>query len=265
METLIQELIPIAKSLAGALIVLIVGLFIIKRLGNRLIFVMNKSEIDDDLKPFLSSVLNVGLRILLLVIIVSILGIDISAFMAVLASVGFAIGLAFQGSLSNFAGGVLLLVTRPFSVDDIVETGDVFGKVAGIKILYTEIHTFDNKIVFVPNGNLANTAITNYTRNELRRVDFKFNVGYESDIKKVKSILSKVIDKHELILKEPEPFIRMWEHGESELVFMTRVWTQTENYWPVYYDMMENVKEAFDKEGINIPYPQMDVHMQGKK
>ncbi len=264
MENIIQEIIPIAKSLAGALIVLIVGLFIIKRLAQKLTVVMEKSEIDDNLKPFLCSVLNIGLRILLGLVIVSILGIDISAFMALLASVGFAMGLAFQGSLSNFAGGVLLLATRPFAVGDTVETGDVFGTVKGIKILYTEIHTFDNKVIFVPNGNLANTAITNLTRNEERRVDFKFNVGYESDIKKVKKVIKEVVDRHELIFEEPEPFIRMWEHGDNELVFFVRVWCKTEDYWTIYYDLMEEVKEAFDKAGINIPYPQLDVHMKQK-
>ncbi len=264
MENIIQEIIPIAKSLTAAIVVLIVGLFVIKKLGAKLNSVMEKSKIDDNLKPFLSSVLNIGLKVLLLLTIVGILGIDTSSFIAVLASVGFAIGLAFQGSLSNFAGGILLLITRPFCVGDTVETNDILGQVAGIKILYTEIHTFDNRVVFVPNGNLANSSITNFTKNETRRVDFKFNVGYESDIKKVKEVIGKIVAKHELIFKEPEPFIRMWEHGESELVFVTRVWCKTEDYWTVYYDLMESVKESFDKEKINIPYPQMDVHMKQK-
>lgn len=262
MERLIDEIIPIVKSLAAALAVLVIGLFIIKRLAMRLEKVMKKSSVDDNLKPFLCSILNIGLRIVLVMMIIGILGIDTSSFIAVLASLGFAIGLAFQGSLSNFAGGVLLLVTKPFKVGDVIETNDVLGIVAGIKILYTEINTFDNKTIFVPNGSLANSAITNYTKNETRRVDFKFNVGYESNIGKVKKVLNKIIANHELIFPDPEPFIKLFEHGNNELVFVVRVWTKTEDYWTVYYDLMERVKEEFDKEKINIPYPQMDVHIR---
>ena len=185
MENLIELGIEIGKSLAAAIIVLIIGLQIIKRLSNKLIKVMKKSKVDDNLKPFLSSVLSIGLRILLILTVVGILGIDTSSFIAVLASIGFAIGLAFQGSLANFAGGVLLLGTCPFKVGDIVETGDISGVVKGIKILYTEIHTFDNKIIYVPNGGLANSSITNFSRNDIRRVDFKFGVGYDANLKKV--------------------------------------------------------------------------------
>ena len=265
MERIIDLIIPIAKSLAAAIAVLVIGLFIIKRLAVRLEKVMARATVDDNLKPFLVSLLNIGLRVILILMIIGILGIDTSAFIAVLASLGFAIGLAFQGSISNFAGGVLLLVTKPFKVGDIIETNDVLGIVVGIKILYTEINTFDNKTIFIPNGGLANSAITNFTKNENRRVDLKFNVGYDSNIDKVKELLLKIIDKHELIFKEPEPFIKLFEHGSSELVFIVRVWCRTEDYWHIYYDLLEQVKKEFDKAKISIPYPQMDVHIKGGK
>ncbi len=262
MENFIELGIDIGKSLIAAIVVLIVGLQVIKWLGNKLTKVMHKSEIDDNLKPFLSSFLNIGLKVLLILTVVGILGIDTSSFIALLASIGFAIGLAFQGSLSNFAGGILLLLTRPFAIGDTVETNDILGIVKGIKILYTEIHTFDNMVIYVPNGSLANSSITNRTKNPTRRVDFKFGVGYDSDFKKVKKVLHKIVEKHELVFQEPEPFIRMWEHGDSALIIFVRVWCNTEDYWTIYYDITEQAKEEFDKAGINIPYPQMDVHVK---
>ncbi len=264
MEELIQIGIDMGMTLGAALLVLIIGLQVVKQLKKRLVVFMDKAEIDENLKPFLSALLNVGLKVLLGLTVVAILGIDISMFMALLASVGFAIGLAFQGSLANFAGGVLLLITRPFQVDDMIETGGTLGMVKGIKILYTEIHTFDNKVIFIPNGNLANSAITNYTRNNTRRVDFQFGVGYDSDMQQVKELLRKVVEQHELVFEEPEPFIRMWEHGDNALIFFVRVWCNTDDYWTIYYDVVEEVKEAFDQAGINIPYPQMDVHLKNK-
>lgn len=261
MENIIESMIPVVKSLALAIVVLIVGLIVIKQITKKLVKFMDKTEMDANLKPFLSSLLGVGLKVLLLFAVVGIIGVDTSSFVAVLASMGFAIGLAFQGSLSNFAGGILLLAMRPFKVGDVIESNSILGIVQGIKILYTEVNTFDNKTVFIPNGGLANSSITNYTRNEIRRVDLEFSVSYDSDIEKVKKLLNKIVVNHELTLSEPEPFIKLHKHGASELIFLIRVWAKTDDMWTVHYDLLEQVKLEFDKAKISIPYPQMDVHI----
>lgn len=262
---ILKEFMPAIKSLSFALIVLVVGLIIIKKVVKRLEARFEKIKMDSTLRPFFVSLSDVLLKLFLALILVKIIGIDTSSFVAVLASAGFAIGLAFQGSLSNFAGGVLLLTQRPFKVGDFIETGEHKGLVKGIKILYTEILTIDNKLVFIPNGGLANSAITNYSAMTSRRVEMKFSVSYESNVEKVKQTIMDVFYAHELVLDDPKPFVRLFEHGASDLVFLARIWTKTDDYWDAYYDIVEGVKEAFDRENISIPYPQMDVHIRNEK
>jgi small conductance mechanosensitive channel len=195
-------------------------------------------------------------------VIVGILGIDTSSIVAVIASAGFAIGLAFQGSLSNFAGGVLLLVMKPFKVGDFIESEGQMGTVHGIKILYTEIITVDNQVVYVPNGKLSNASITNYSALDTRRFELKFGAGYECDTDKVKEILKSIVQDHPKVLKDPQPFVRLSEHADSALIFTVRGWAKQEDFWETYFDMIETVKKKFDENEISIPYPQMDVHMQ---
>ena len=261
-KTIIDTLIPSAKSLAFALIILIAGLVIIRFIRKRLVRVLPKSKIDPTLQPFLLSVSDVALKIFLVLSIVAVLGIDTSSVVAVIASAGFAIGLAFQGSLANFAGGILLLIVKPFKVGDFIESEGFSGTVRGIKILYTELQTVDNKVIFIPNGKISNASITNFSANETRRLDLKFGVGYGSDIDRVKAILMSTVRDHPYSLTDPEPFVRLSEHADSALIFTVRVWALSENYWALNFDLIETVKKRFDENSISIPYPQLDVHME---
>jgi small conductance mechanosensitive channel len=257
-----EKIISFLIDLGIALVVLAVGIIIIKYLKDILTVIISKTKMDNTLKPFIVSIIGVVLKIILAMVVISIVGIDTSSLIALLASAGFAIGLAFQGSLSNFAGGILLLTVRPFKIGDYVEVNGLAGTVEAIQILYTSLVTPDNKVVFIPNGALANSNMTNYSAKELRRVDLKFSVDYNSDAELVLETLEKVSTKHPLVKKDPLPLIRMFEHGDSSLIYVVRVWTDTANYWPVYYDITEKVKEQFDKKGISIPYPQMDINIK---
>ncbi|WP_051237841.1 mechanosensitive ion channel family protein [Lacticigenium naphthae] len=257
----INLLIDIAKPIVLALITFAVGSaaikIIVRIVGNQI----EKSKLDSSLKPFLKSVLSVALKIVLIITVVGILGIPTASFVAMLGAAGLAIGLAFQGSLSNLAGGVLLLFMRPFSVGDYIEASGFDGTVKAIQILYTELITPDNKVIYIPNGDLANSGIVNYSVNSTRRVDFTFGVGYETDNQHVLTTLKGVVNKHTAILQDPEPFVRLSAHGDSVVEYTVRVWVNAEDYWDVHFDILEEVKTTFDAENISIPYPQMDVHV----
>lgn len=256
----IELIIEMAKPTALAIVTLLVGLALIKggvKLLSRQLF---KSKLDESLKPFIISAVSVGLKLLLVVSVVGILGIPTASFVAILGSFGLALGLAFQGSLSNLAGGVLLLTMRPFKVGDYIEGAGYSGTVKAIQILYTELVTPDNKMIYIPNGNLSNSGIVNYSVNDTRRVDFTFGVGYEVDNHHVLQTLERIILAHPLILIDPDPFMRLSGHGDSAVEYTVRVWTKAEDYWTVHFDLMEKVKTTFDDEKISIPYPQMDIH-----
>jgi small conductance mechanosensitive channel len=254
-------ILPIVKTIAFAIVVLVVGLFILKYISKILKKQIQKSKLDDSLKPFLVSGIDISLKILLVLSVISILGIDITSFAAILASAGFAIGLAFQGSLANFAGGILLLTLRPFKVGDFIEGAGYSGTVKEIRILYTELATVDNKAVLIPNADLSNASIINYSKNSTRRADLKFNVRYDSNNKHVVNILNSVVNAHESVLKDPEPFVRITAYGDSSVEYTVRVWAKSEDYWGMYFDILEQVKILFEKEEILIPYPQMNINM----
>ena len=184
-----------------------------------------------------------------------------ASLITVVGSCAVAIGLALQGGLSNIAGGLMLLIFKPFKVGDYISSNGLEGFVKSITMFYTTILTTDNKTIQLPNGTLSNSSITNYSANEKRRVDINLSVAYDSDIDKVKKVVNSVIEKHELILQDEDKFIRLKTHGESSLGFVLRVWVKTEDYWTVYFDLMETIKKEFDKNGIQIPYNQFDVHM----
>lgn len=255
-------IIPGAKSLGLAILVFIIGWFVIKWSVKRLKTIIKKSRMDNSLKPFIISLTDAALKVFLVVTVISILGVQTSSFVAVLASAGLAIGLAFQGSLSNFAGGVLLLTTKPFGVGDYIEVTGFSGTVQAIKILYTEIVTPDNKVIFIPNGNLSNSSIVNYSKKDKRRVDLKFGVSFDADYSKVVGALNEVIEKQPLVLKDPVPFVRMTEHGTNSIIYTIRVWVESKDYWDVYFNITEEVKKSFDEKNIAIPYSQMDVYIK---
>ncbi len=255
---------PIVKSIALAILTVIFGLVIIRWIVKRLTDIIEKTSFDPNLKPFIVSLISTLLKILLALSVIGILGIDTSSFVAVIAAASFAIGLAFQGSLANFAGGVLLLTLRPFKVGDYIEANSYNGTVQAVQILYTELVTPDNKVIYIPNGNISNASIVNYSVKDTRRIDLKFGVGYETNSDHVISVLMEIISHHALILNEPEPFVRMSEHGDSAVVYTVRVWVNASDYWTVYFDIIETVKKRFDEESISIPYPQIDVHISKK-
>lgn len=244
-----------------ALIIFIIGRSIIKNILKMLTKTIEKRSVDKSLEGFALSISKVLLNILLAITIAAMLGIEMTSFVAILGAASFAVGLALQGSLSNFAGGVLILITKPFRVGDFIEAAGHTGVVKEIQVFYTILTTPDNKTIFIPNGNLSNSSSVNYSANPTRRVDLTFGIGYDDDVIKARELLTKIANDHKMVLKDPAPMVRLSEHGASSVNFVVRAWCNTENYWDVYFDLLETVKLEFDKEKISIPYPQMDVHL----
>ncbi|MBS6447026.1 MAG: mechanosensitive ion channel [Clostridiales bacterium] len=245
----------------GAILVLIIGTKLIKWCLKLIKKGKKFESFPPNVQTLIVDLVKVALYVLLIVILASVLGIENASIAAAVASAGLAIGLALQGSLSNFAGGIMILIFKPFSIGDFIDDGTHSGTVTDIGIFYTTLETPDNKIVTIPNGTLSNQSVTDYSTKEIRRLDLKFSVAYDSDIDLVKDTLQELADAHELVLKEPSPFVRLGEQGDSALVFYLRVWVKASDYWTVNFDMLEASKKIFDKRGISIPFPQMDVHL----
>jgi len=248
-------------KLLAAIIVLVVGIKLIKALAKWIKKSPKLDKIDNSLRSFLVSFSKIALYIILIITVAMILGIPATSFITILASCGVAIGLALQGSLSNFAGGIMILLFKPFKVGDFIEASGESGTVEEISVVYTVLLTPDNKRITIPNGTLTNSVIENCSAEKTRRVDLKFTTSYDADIETVKSILTKVAEGHPKALKDPEPFVRLSEHSDSALTYTVRIWCNSEDYWDVYFDTTEKVKKVFDENGIEIPYPQMDVHI----
>lgn len=265
-DKFLQGLLDWAKTsgikLIIGLLVLWIGWKLVKKLEKVIRMIFEKRNIDITLGRFLETLVGVILKFLLVVMVMGYVGLDTSGFAALIASGGLAIGLSLQGGLSNFAGGVIILFIRPFNVGDFIEGAGHTGVVEKIGMFYTSIVTVDNKEVLIPNGALANASLINYTSKPTRRVDLNFTVGYEENILKVKKVINEVIAKETLILNEPAPFVSVDSHGDSAVSFVVRVWVKTEDYWTVHFNLLEQVKIRFDEENINIPYPQMDVHIK---
>ena len=266
MSSLIEKLIEWAattgfKLIVGALIISI-GFKLIKNIVNKFMGVLEKRDVDITLCKFLKSLITVSLKIMLVLPVLGYWGIQLSGIAALVASAGVAIGLALQGSLSNFAGGFIILFIRPFKVGDYIETSTYGGVVEQIGLFYTQLATPDNKQILIPNGSLSNGSLINYSAKSTRRVDLTFSVGYENDITHVKEVLNKIVENNNLILKDPKPFIGVSAHSASSVDFVVRAWCDTQNYWDIYFDLLEEVKITFDKENIRIPYPQMDLHLK---
>lgn len=265
-ETLLTNLLEWVSTggikLVIGLIVFTIGWKLIGKVVNIINILMEKRNVDITLQSFLDSFVAIILKIVLVVCLVEYVGGKNTGLAAILASGGLAIGLALQGSLSNFAGGVIILLIRPFNVGDYIEGVGQSGIVDKIGIFYTHILSVDNKEILVPNGNLSNGTVINYSAKETRRVDLTFGVGYEENTVRVKKILEDIISKEPLALEDPLPFVALGEHGPSSLNFVVRVWCKTSDYWKVHYNLLEQVKIRFDEEKITIPYPQMDVHIE---
>ncbi len=261
MDVSVDLLISYAERIVLAIVFLVAGLYVIKWIAKLITGNMSKSKLDESLQSFLVSLIKVALQVLLIISVVSMLGVEMTAFIAVLAAASFAVGLALQGSLSNFAGGVLILLLKPFQTGDYIEAAGYAGTVKDIQVFYTMLDTPDNRKIVIPNGALSNNSVVNYSAYETRRIDFKLGVDYGNDINKVREVLQRIADEHPLIFDEPEPMIVVGEHGDHAVIIYYRVWCAATDYWPLYFELMEKVKVAFDNEGIIIPYPQMDVHM----
>jgi small conductance mechanosensitive channel len=248
-----------APKVVLAIITLIVGMWLINRFVRLLDSKLGKK--DPTLNTFLCGLLSAILKILLLISVASMVGIATTSFIAIIGAAGLAIGLALQGSLGNFAGGVLILIFKPFKVGDVIEAQGYLGSVVEISILYTIVNTFDNRRIIIPNGDLSNSSLTNLSAYPTRRCDMSFGIGYGDDIDKAKATIKRLIEEDERALKDPEPMIVVGGLGDSSVNLTARAWTKSADLWPFYWDMQERVKKAFDAEGISIPFPQRDVHM----
>lgn len=222
----------------------------------------DNKKVDKTLYRTLSYVIKVGLKLVVVVSLVSYLGIDTSGITAIVASLGVGVGLAVNGTLSNFAGGVLILITRPFKDDDYIAACGYEGTVEDILICNTKLRTTDNKVVYLPNGKLSTSEIVNYSEKNVRRVDITYSISYSDDFEKAKEIILELARNHDLILSDPEPTIRMSEQSASSIDLTGKFWCNNEDYWTVKFDMLENAKKAFDEQGISIPFNQLDVHVK---
>ncbi len=259
-------LIEYGSSLVGGLLFLMVGLWIVKKITSGIGKVMEKRNLDPSLKPFLMSLILNLLRVLVVISVLGMIGIEMTSFIAILGAAGLAIGMALSGTLQNFAGGVMILIFRPYKVGDVLEAGGYIGSVSEIQIFNTILKTWDNKTIIIPNSQLSNNSMINYSTEPTRKVEWVFGIGYGDDIDKARSIIEKTVFGDERVKDEPGTyFINVSNLGDSSVDIKVRALVASEDYWQVTFDMNERVKKAFDKEGISIPFPQRDVHLFQQK
>lgn len=253
------------NRLLSALILLVICLLVVKVLLKALDRMLGRLSLDSNLCSVIRTTIKIILLFLVVLIIMSSLGISITSLVAVLSVVGLAVSLAVQNSLSNVAGGIQLLTSKPFKQGDYVEAGGVAGTVNTVGLFYTKIMTVDNKLVQIPNTEIASEKITNYTAEENRRVDLTFTTSYDAPVSTVKQTIQTVIGAHPKAQFTPEPFVRVSNYGDNAIEYTVRVWCATEDYWDLYFDLMEQVKAAFDQAGVEMTYPHLNVHMVGQK
>jgi small conductance mechanosensitive channel len=252
-------------KILAALAILILGRWVAKFLSSILKKVMTKSNVDATLVKFIHNLTYVALLVFVVLAALGQLGIQTTSFIAVIGAAGLAVGLALQGSLANFAAGVLMIIFRPFKVGDLIEGAGVTGTVEEIQIFTTQLKTPDNKTIIIPNAKISGDNITNYSTKGTRRVDLVIGIGYDDDIDKAKKIMADVMAQDERILKDPPPNIAVAELADSSVNFVVRPWVKAEDYWNVYSDITENIKKRLDSEGISIPFPQRDIHVYNHK
>ena len=248
-------------NLATAVVIFYVGKWLANLLTRALRKVLQRQEIDVTLERFVCSLVRMVLLVFVIIAAISALGVQTTSFIAVLGAAGLAVGLALQGSLSNFAAGVLIVLFRPYKVGDWVEAAGISGAVVEVQILTTILKTGDNKQVIVPNSQIMSSVITNYSANDTRRVDLVVGVGYDDDLDRVREVLTEVVAAEERIMEEPAVTIAVSELADSSVNFVVRPWVKSSDYWGVYFDLNETIKKRFDQEGISIPFPQQDVHL----
>ncbi len=248
-------------KIAGAIAILIIGMWVARLITKGIIKVFNKKELDPTLSKFLGSIIKTLLYLVVVIAALNQAEIETNSLVAIIGAAGLAIGLALQGSLGNFASGVMLIIFRPFKVGDFVEAAGVMGSVDEIGIFTTTLTTPDNKVIYVPNGGITGGNITNFSAKDTRRVDMVFGIGYSDDIDKARSVIKDILDSDPRVLKDPAPQISVAELADSSVNFTVRPWVNSADYWGVYFDTHEAVKKKFDEMGISIPFPQTDVHL----
>tara|TARA_R110000868_G_scaffold166550_5_gene400578 strand:- start:2044 stop:2859 length:816 start_codon:yes stop_codon:yes gene_type:complete len=254
-EKWLQLTLDYGLKIIGAILIWIIGSWVIKNLLKAFRKIMAKGDYDVSLQKFLANLIKWVLKIVLIIVVLGTMGIETTSLAAVVAAAGLAIGLALQGSLGNFAGGVLIMIFKPFKIGDLIEAQGEMGVVKQIEIFTTKLTGLSNREIIIPNGSLSNGNIINYTTEGTRRVDLVIGVGYDSDIKKTKDVLMHVLTSHSKVLKEPAPSVNVMELADSSINFAVRPWCNAEDYWAVYFGITEHVKEALDAAGIDIPYP----------
>ena len=253
--------IDLGGRIIAALIIFIIGKYLINWANKLFATMLQKRKVDASIQSFLKSIVNITLLVMLFLAVIGKLGIELTSFAALLASVGVAVGMALSGNLSNFAGGVIILVFRPYKVGDYIEASTgASGTVTDIQIFHTVLTAPDNKIIFAPNGEMSSAVITNFNRKDTRRLQFTFGVEYGTDFELVKSTLLEIINKDSRILQTPAPFIELSELADSSVNILVRVWVNTPDYWSVNFDMNKNVYATFNEKGISFPFPQLTVH-----
>lgn len=265
-SSLKEELMPLfveyGLEVIAAVVILIIGLSAARWLGKRVERYMNKKErFDDTVTPLLVKAVKIIVIAVTILAVLNKFGVETASLIAVLGTIGLAIGLALQGTLSNIASGIMLLIIRPFSVGDVVEIGSTTGIVDEIGIFVTEMHTFDNIGIVMPNSRVWGTEIKNYSQNDVRRVDLEFGIAYDDDMDKAMKIVQEVLGADDRVLEEPEPLIAVSNLGDSSVSIRVRPWTETPNVWPLRYALTKRIKERFDEENVSFPFPQRDVHL----
>ena len=260
-QSIVSGSITLGGRIIGAMIILVIGKLIVNWINRIFRLLLEKQNVEPSVQTFLKSTVNILLLVMLGIAVISKLGIEITGFAALLASAGVAIGVALSGNLQNVAGGLIILIFRPYKVGDYIDSDSgASGTVQEIQIFHTILKTGDNKIVYAPNGSMSNSVITNYSHQETRRVDLSFSMEYGEDYERVEQVLKDIIVADTRILTDPEPFIRLGEMADSSVNLTVRVWVKSEDYWDVHFDLKKNVYTTFTKLNISIPYPQMVVH-----
>ncbi len=261
----LEILINYGPKVLGAIITLIIGLWVIKAITRGFRNLLQRKEVSPSLIPFLSSLVNITLKALLVVSIMGMVGIEATSFVAILGAAGLAVGMALSGTLQNFAGGVIILILKPYKVGDVIEAQGHIGSVSEIQIFHTIIKTWDNKTIIIPNANLSNSSLTNYSTEETRKVEWIIGIGYGDDIDKAREIIRDVIFTDERVLDRETPYINLNELADSSVNFKVRAQVNAADYWDVYFEKTEAIKKAFDAKGVSIPFPQRDVHLFNEK
>lgn len=260
-QRLLDMSIGAGKHILTAALIFMAGRFLIRLLNRLFAKIINRPNIDGSVQSFLSSLVNILLTVLLIISVIGALGINTTSFAALLASAGVAVGMALSGNLQNFAGGLVILLFKPYKVGDWIEAQGVQGQVKEIQIFHTILTTADNKVVYIPNGSMSTAVVVNYSRNETRRVQWTLGIDYGEDVSRARQAVSSVLAADPRVLADPAPFIAVDALADSSVNLVIRVWVKTGDYWGVFHDIQHNLYETFNSRGINFPYPQQTVHV----